>query len=118
MLCQLKKSYLHLQVIGVLGLALSIYLIIVNNYFSFVPDNTVLSGAVLILVASVCTFVIAAIGFVGAAFKLRVLLIIVSHSIVSPSNHLYLYSSFTVRWDSDNHYFVGDSWRNFELCIP
>lgn len=86
-----KKSYLHLQVIGVLGLALSIYLIVVNSYFTFVPDNTVLSGAVLILVASLCTCVIAAIGFIGAAFKLRVLLIIVSHSL---HNHLYLYPSY------------------------
>ena len=74
-----------------LGLALSIYLIVDNSYFTFVPDNTVLSGAVLILVASLCTFVIAAIGFIGAAFKLRVLLIIVSHSL---HNHLNLYPSY------------------------
>ena len=111
----IKKSYLHLQVIGVLGFALSIYLIVVNSYFTFVPDNTVLSGAVLILVASLCIFVITAIGFIGAAFKLRVFLIIVSHSL---HNHLYLYPSFTVRCDSDNHYLVGAYWWNFELCIP
>ena len=57
---------------------MGIYLLVSNQSFAFVTGSTILSGAVIILIAGIVTAIIAALGFLGALFKWRPLLLIVS----------------------------------------
>ena len=73
-----------LQILGLSAIGVSIYLFVANPHsLQFVTGNSIISGAALILIAGFVASVIAIAGFVGAAFKWRPLLIIVSSFIHS-----------------------------------
>ena len=73
-----SESYLSIQVVGVLVLALGIYLLVEGQTYDFVTGREAASGAALLVASGVITFCIAAVGFVGACFKWRPFLGIVS----------------------------------------
>ena len=58
--------------------AIGIWAVVIGSNFSFVTGNDIISGAVLLIVAGIITFVICVVGILGAIFKARPLLVVVS----------------------------------------
>ena len=88
-----KHTPLLLQILGLIAIAIGIFLLATNSPYTFVTGNSIVSGAVLILISGLVTGIIAVVGFVGAAFKWRPLLLVVSYSRPSSFSSSSSYSS-------------------------
>ena len=67
-----------IQILGVVVFAIGIWAIVEDQNYSFVTGNNIVSGAAILIAAGIITFIICVIGILGAIFKLRPLLVVVS----------------------------------------
>ena len=67
-----------IQAIAIAILGVAIWLLVTGADYSFFTDNRIVSGAALLIIAAVVTFVICIIGILGAALKWRPMLVVVS----------------------------------------
>lgn len=67
-----------LQLIGLAILGVGIYLQVVGNNFAFLTNNTLVTGAALLIICGVVTVVITGLGVVGGIGLWRPILVIVS----------------------------------------
>lgn len=67
-----------LQALGLVVFAVGIWAIVQDQNYSFVTGNTIISGAGILIFAGIVTMIICVVGILGAVFKLRPLLVIVS----------------------------------------
>lgn len=76
--CDGIKFSCMLQALGIVVLAVGIWALVANQDFAVVTGNSIASGAAILIVAGIVTLIICIIGIIGAIFKLRPMLLIVS----------------------------------------
>lgn len=67
-----------LQALGIAILGVGIWAVVQEQNYSFVTDNDIASGGAILIAAGAVTLIITFVGILGAIFKWRPLLILVS----------------------------------------
>ena len=67
-----------LQLLGLAAVGIGIWVLVEGNDYDYFLDGAVVIGGTILIIAGVVTIVISAVGILGAIFKLRLLLVIVS----------------------------------------
>lgn len=69
---------LSLQIFGIAALSIGVYSIVVSEGYDFITGNDLVSGAAISIVVGSVIFIVGAFGVLGAIFRWRPLLVIVS----------------------------------------
>ncbi len=67
-----------MQILGIVVFSIGVWAIVAESDFSFITGNAIVSGAAILIVAGIVTIIICVVGILGAIFKARPLLAVVS----------------------------------------